>query len=116
MNRKLSYPVQSNDIVITLGGVEFDGKTSRVAGRVGELSAKSDGTESDEDWCLLAGLLEEIGFAIHMWRQLLAIYLICRCNLDALLCVGDKDVSVTYVRSPIDFVVSKYPKAPEPQG
>lgn len=66
--RNLSYPVQSNDIVITLGGIELDSKTSRVTSRVGEFSTKGDGTESDEDWCLLARLLKEICLATNRAR------------------------------------------------
>ena len=65
----VSYPVQTNDIIITLGGVELDGETSRVARRVGEFSTEGDGTESNEDGCLLAGLLKKVGLAIHIYRQ-----------------------------------------------
>ena len=74
VTREIWYPVQSNDIIVALGGVEFDGEPSRVAGRVRELSAKGDGTESNEDWCLLARLLKEVCLAIHMARQLLSIH------------------------------------------
>lgn len=72
VKREIWYPVQSNDIIVALGGVEFDGESSRVAGRVRELSAKGDGAEPNEDWCLLARLLKEVCLAIHMARSIVA--------------------------------------------
>ena len=76
VKREIWYPVQSNDIIVALGGIEFDGESSRVACRVREFSPKGDGTETNEDGCLLARLLKEVCLAttMHMARQFLPIH------------------------------------------
>ena len=71
VKREIWYPVQSNDIIVALGGIEFDRESSRVACRVREFSPKGDGTETNEDGCLLARLLKEVCLAIYMARQLI---------------------------------------------
>ena len=98
-----SYPIQSNDVIVALGGVEFDRKSSRVARRVREFSTKGDGAESNEDWCFLTRLLKEV---------CLAIWLVNFCPV----ALNYARLDMTYVKSPMDFVTSKCPKAPEPHG
>jgi hypothetical protein len=48
-----TYPVKTNDIVVSLLGVMLNGKTARISTRVGELFAKGDGGEANENWSLL---------------------------------------------------------------
>ena len=68
----MSYPVQSNDVIVALGGVELDRESSRVAGRVRELSTKRDCAESNEDWGLLTCLMKEVCLAIHVNPSIVA--------------------------------------------
>lgn len=51
--RKRTYPVKTNDIVVSLLGVMLDGETTRIPTRVGELFAKGNGGEANENWSLL---------------------------------------------------------------
>jgi len=57
-----TYPVQTNNVIVSFFGVEFNGESTRVASLVWKLSAWSDGGETDEDWSLLADLGEEVCF------------------------------------------------------
>lgn len=50
---KWTYPVKTNDIVVSLLGVMLDGETTRIPTRVGELFAKGNGGEANENWSLL---------------------------------------------------------------
>ena len=53
--------VETDNVVVALGGVELDGEATGVAGLVGELTAQSDSGEAHEDGGLLTRLLEEVG-------------------------------------------------------
>jgi len=44
-----TYPIQSNDIVVALTGVELDGKATRITSSVRELTADSDSGEAEEE-------------------------------------------------------------------
>jgi len=44
-----TYPVQSDNIVVALTSVELDGKATRVASGVRELTADSDSGEAEEE-------------------------------------------------------------------
>jgi len=44
-----TYPIESNNIVIALTSVELDGKATRVASGVRELTADSDSGEAKEE-------------------------------------------------------------------
>lgn len=46
----VAYKVQSDDIIIALAGIELDGKATRVARQVRELSTQGDRREADKDW------------------------------------------------------------------
>jgi len=56
----LSYPVKTNDIVVTLASVELDGETTRVTGSVWELTTDGDSGESKEERSLAANTREEV--------------------------------------------------------
>ena len=58
-----TYPIQANNIIITLSRIEFDGKSTWITGRIWELPAKRDGGKANEDWCLLARALEKVRLA-----------------------------------------------------
>ena len=53
-------PIQADDIVVSLLGIELDGEATRIPSQVWELSAKSNGTESYENGRLLSNTIEEI--------------------------------------------------------
>jgi hypothetical protein len=54
MNREdsLTDEVKSNNVVVSLHGVELDGETSRVTSLVWKFSTESHSRESDKDGCL----------------------------------------------------------------
>lgn len=56
----LTYPVESNDIVVTLTSVEFDGETTWVTGSIWELTTDGDSRESKEEGSLAANAGKEV--------------------------------------------------------
>lgn len=58
----MSYPVQTNNIVVSFTGIELDGETTRVASRIGKFPTEGDGRETHKDWSLDAFTTEEVGF------------------------------------------------------
>jgi len=56
----LTYPVETNDIVVTLASVELDGETTRVTGSIWKLTTNSDSRESKEEGRLAANAAEEV--------------------------------------------------------
>jgi len=53
------WGIVSNHIVVSLFGVEFNGKSSWVSHGIWGTSLTGDGGESEEEWRLLSNLVEE---------------------------------------------------------
>lgn len=104
MDNSISYEVKSHDIVVTLTGIELDGKTSRVSGQVGEFTAKGDSGKSNEYWSFQSRRAEEVG--------LCSIRCVSRDYPSKVRFYSF--VRLTLVKEDTSFVVSKYPKAPLP--
>ena len=60
---KMPYEVQPHNIIVALCSIEFDRKTTRIASRIWKFSAKGNSREANENWGLLAGRLQEVGFS-----------------------------------------------------
>lgn len=58
---KPTHPIESDNVVITLLGVEFDGEPTRITSRVRKFSTQSDSRETYKDGCLDAFSAQEIG-------------------------------------------------------
>ena len=59
------WSIVSNHIIISLLGVELDGKASWVSDGISGSSLASDGGESEEEWGLLANLVKEGSLGEH---------------------------------------------------
>jgi len=57
---RLTYPVETDDIVVTLASVELDGETTRVTGSIWEFTTDCDSGESKEEGRLAANATEEV--------------------------------------------------------
>ena len=53
---KKDWPIEANNVIITLTCVQLDREASRVAGEIGKLAAKGDGAEAKKQGCLLPNL------------------------------------------------------------
>jgi hypothetical protein len=60
MLQRLTWPVQSDDVVVSLSSVKLDGKATRVASGVRELTADGDSGESNEERSLAADCAEQV--------------------------------------------------------
>jgi len=57
----LTYPVETNDIIVTLASVELDGKTTRITSGVWKFTTDCNGGESEEERSLAADAREKVG-------------------------------------------------------
>ena len=59
---KGTYPIEADNIIVALFGVELDGESTRIAGFIWEFAAKRHGRETNEDGCLFSDSGKEVGF------------------------------------------------------
>ena len=55
-----AYKVQSHNVIVSLAGVELDGKSPWISRLIGELSAQSHSREADKDWSSHASRPQEM--------------------------------------------------------
>jgi hypothetical protein len=52
--------VESNNVIVSFTGVEFDSKASWIAGKIWKFSSQGDGRISEENGCLDSGTSQEV--------------------------------------------------------
>jgi hypothetical protein len=62
--------VETDDVVVSLPGVELDSKSTRVTSLVWILTANGNGGKTNKDGCLLANTRQEVGFLRQLAQYL----------------------------------------------
>jgi hypothetical protein len=61
---RITYPIESYDIIVPFPGVELDSEATRVTCQIGKLASEGDSRETHEDWSFNALAAKEVGLLI----------------------------------------------------